>query len=214
MNKKYPNRKKTSDGTLGDQAHKSRVSEHNPDGDGTIDAWDMDCNLLGSSNDTGSAAEDAEVRKVIAEFLKQPQAQLVIYNKHIHNVDIDEPGEWRWYGDWSSGKNPHDHHAHLQSKQSREDITYKGNLDGVVNAQPKPATGELSRGDTGERVKALQRGLRKVFPLYSGDLEVDGQYGLRTEKAVAQFQKRSGLKVDGVVGGITRAALAKHGIKL
>lgn len=234
VNAKYGKRKKTSDGTLGDQAHKARVSEHNADSDGTIDAWDMDVNLLGGNSETGSAAEKAEVWKVIQEFMKQPQAQLVIWDEHIYNRDI---GNWkkRYYGNWKSGKNPHDHHVHFQSKQSREDQKYTGKgLDTVVNAQPvkaptkpvaKPANppkkevkkmvyvSDITLSMQGETVKLLQEGLNKVFPSYS-KLKVDSMYGPESVKVVKEFQKRSNLDADGIVGKLTQDALAKHGIYL
>lgn len=201
VNRRYPKRKKTSDGTLGDQAHKARVSEHNPDSDGTIDAFDMDVNLFGSDNDTGSAAEDAEVRKLIKEFLSKPEAQLVIYDRHIYNPDI-QGGKARWYGDWSSGKNPHDHHVHFQARQSKEDRQYNG--DKVKDAQPTPAptkvkASELKLGDQGSDVKVLQRAL--------GRLEVDGKFGKVTESRLKAYQRGHGLKDDGIAGPLTLKSL-------
>lgn len=233
VNKKYPKRKKTSDGTLGDQKHKARVSEHNADSDGTIDAWDMDVNLLGSTNDTGSAAEDAEVWKVIKDFMAQPESQLVIWNEHIYNRDI---GNWkkRWYGNWSSGHNPHDHHVHFQGKQSKEDTKYHGKLGGdkVVDAQPtnksdnKPTTGnlphkpvaptnfkELKVGSKGDNVLVLQKRLNDIFPDYS-KLKEDGTYGEATKRVVAEFQKRAKIHSDGIVGKETQSKLMSYGIAI
>ena len=53
-------------------------------------------------------------------------------------------------------------------------------------------------------VRALQRRLDSV-----GDSPgpIDGRYGPRTERAVQRFQSAHGLRVDGVVGPITRAVL-------
>ncbi|MCL1473475.1 peptidoglycan-binding domain-containing protein [Argonema antarcticum] len=39
------------------------------------------------------------------------------------------------------------------------------------------------------------------------DIKIDGIYGVDTEKAVSQFQRRKGLDVDGRIGPQTRAAL-------
>ena len=61
----------------------------------------------------------------------------------------------------------------------------------------KPAVAK--RGDRGATVKRIQRRLH-VSP-------VDGVFGRATERAVKRFQRRNGLKADGVVGSATRAAL-------
>lgn len=78
---------------------------------------------------------------------------------------------------------------------------------------PPDTEGFLKFGSQGEKVRKLQDGLKEVFRSYAGQLVVDGDFGPLTEKAVREFQWRSGLSVDGVVGPNTRAELAKHGIK-
>ena len=63
----------------------------------------------------------------------------------------------------------------------------------------------LWRGDTGERVKALQSALARNGGWYAG--KIDGDFGPRTEGSVRAYQNDRGLTVDGVVGSITAAAL-------
>lgn len=70
----------------------------------------------------------------------------------------------------------------------------------------------LKRGARGSRVLALQRGLNRVFPAYAR-LAEDASFGPATERAVKEFQRRSGLVPDGSVGPLTTAELAKYGIK-
>ncbi|WP_158548801.1 peptidoglycan-binding protein [Blastococcus sp. TF02A-26] len=74
---------------------------------------------------------------------------------------------------------------------------------------PAPAAGRptLRRGDTGGHVQALQQRLRTAYPAYAGHLVVDGDFGPATEAAVREFQRRSRLDVDGVVGRNTWRAL-------
>jgi peptidoglycan hydrolase-like protein with peptidoglycan-binding domain len=74
----------------------------------------------------------------------------------------------------------------------------------IAAARPKPpknpmADGELTRGEHGSAVAAMQQKLG-VAP--------DGIYGPSTLAAVKQFQKGQGLTADGRVGPATQAALA------
>ena len=57
--------------------------------------------------------------------------------------------------------------------------------------------GALAPGMSGPDVRALQRGLRALGAL---DADEDGRYGPETAAAVARFQGRYGLPVDGVAG--------------
>ncbi len=56
----------------------------------------------------------------------------------------------------------------------------------------------LRRGDKGADVSVLQHLLNSTI---KAELEVDGSYGAKTESAVKNYQKASGLEVDGVFGG-------------
>ena len=59
-------------------------------------------------------------------------------------------------------------------------------------------------GDKGDQVTLIQQKL-KQYGYFSGT--VDGVFGKQTYDAVVWFQRRNGLKVDGVVGESTAAAL-------
>lgn len=59
-------------------------------------------------------------------------------------------------------------------------------------------------GSSGTGVEELQRKLNEKG---NYALEVDGQYGAKTEQAVKDFQKSNGLTVDGIVGNETKGAL-------
>ena len=73
----------------------------------------------------------------------------------------------------------------------------------------KPVNKTIRKGNKGELVKKCQQLLVKHG--YSlGICGVDGDFGTATEKAVKEFQKDNGLKVDGIVGESTWAALEKE----
>lgn len=68
-------------------------------------------------------------------------------------------------------------------------------------------TGLLYLGSEGPQVSELQRRLKAAYASYAGQLPVDGDFGPLTDAAVREFQRRSGLTVDGIVGAQTAAAL-------
>lgn len=214
VNKKYPKRNKASDGTIGDTRHAASVSEHNPDKDGTVDAWDMDVNLLGSSDQDGNAAEDAAVEALKREFEKQPWAQLWIHNSKIANRDV---GNWkvRPY----SGPNKHDHHVHFQSRQSKERLIYTANFtesDSIVEAKPvinvktpltTPAWPEKAktvyRSSTNAKFSKTVFLAQKQLRGRGWKITVDGYYGPATARIVKMYQQEKRLGADGILGPIT-----------
>ena len=132
-----------------------------------------------------------------------------------------------WWGqDWSSPKDP----MHFQLNFPEGDgriaalaaklragylgIYTPGGPEVTGPVTPAGSGDVLRYGSFGDPVKRLQAGLNEVFPAYPGmPLVADGDFGPRTELAVREFQRRVGLPPDGVVGPLTRAQLAKYGIK-
>lgn len=97
----------------------------------------------------------------------------------------------------------------------RRDIAEQRSADigAVPTPRPPVPVGEyadilLYRGSRGSQVAELQRRLKAAYAAYAGDLVVDGVFGVETERAVREFQRRyGGLKVDGIVGPATAAAM-------
>jgi peptidoglycan hydrolase-like protein with peptidoglycan-binding domain len=67
-----------------------------------------------------------------------------------------------------------------------------------------PVGGNLSTGDSGARVLALQKALASLG--YDPGTP-DGDFGTGTEAAVIAFQKANGLTPDGIVGAKTAQAI-------
>ncbi|CAM3910928.1 N-acetylmuramoyl-L-alanine amidase [Mycobacterium frederiksbergense] len=97
----------------------------------------------------------------------------------------------------------------------RRDIAERMAADFAKGRAPRPPVpvGEyteilLHHGSAGPQVAELQRRLKAAYAAYAGDLVIDGVFGVETERAVREFQRRfGGLKVDGIVGPATAAAL-------
>ena len=71
--------------------------------------------------------------------------------------------------------------------------------DAVTVLAPTKSTRDLIRkGDTGEKVKVIQKAVGTTG---------DGIFGEQTEKAVREFQSKNGLAVDGIVGPLTWAKI-------
>lgn len=134
----------------------------------------------------------------------------VIWEQHITSTVVS-PGVRRLMGDRGNTTANHMDHNHV--------LFFGGSYEAPSTSAKAPTKAEkndndptLSRGDTGDRVLALQTGLKKVYPLYAGELDLDRSFGPDLERAVMEFQRRSGLAVDGRVGPATRAALKAAGI--
>lgn len=98
-----PNRSKASDGSIGDAAHASRASDHNPwYGPGIVTARDF----------THDPAHGMDIDKITDELVatRDPRIKYVIANGLILD---SRPGNnpWRWVR--YTGTNPHTKHFHL-----------------------------------------------------------------------------------------------------
>lgn len=198
VNKKYPGRRKDSDGTIGDASHASRSSDHNPwvrDGKmGVVTACDI-------THDPDGGC-DAGVLANVLRASRDPRIKYIIWNRQICSSETS-PWTWRKY----TGSNPHNHHCHISVKSTKAFYDNKADwaMPGIAPVKPTappppPEKPLLVMGSHGEPVKELQTLLKMN--------EKDGWFGKNTFDAVVAFQKKAKLDADGKVGSYTWAALA------
>lgn len=100
IDEKWPNRSKANDGTIGDTAHASRKSEHNPDANGVVRALDI-------TNDPAHGVSSDAIAHALIDS-KDPRILYIISNGRIANSQVSS-WVWRPY----NGSNPHDRHFHI-----------------------------------------------------------------------------------------------------
>jgi hypothetical protein len=108
FNQQNPGRDKGADGWIGDAAHATRPSDHNPDAEGRVLAIDIDATgPWPRGNDIGD----------YAEFLRQRQnsgadsrLEYIIHNRHM----CSRSSSWEWQA--YTGDDPHINHAHFSAR--------------------------------------------------------------------------------------------------
>lgn len=83
-------------------------------------------------------------------------------------------------------------------------VTFRKSSDNTINV----FLPTLRKGDSGNSVKILQAFLI-AYEYSTGTSGIDGEFGFDTESAVKQFQKNSGISVDGIVGENTWSELLR-----
>lgn len=206
INARFPYRDKASDGGLGDTAHASRVSDHNPDSSGVYHARDFD-------HDPDSNGLDCYVLKsqLIASW--DNRIKYIIFMRRI------------WYAssrreEYYDGVNAHDHHLHLSVVSGSVGDNPKKwilpFLDINTTAPPWNDGTYCQYGDRGDRVMRLQQHMTTVYRGYNAYVPT-GFYGDATKAGIAEFQDRVGITgsdADGtIVGPRTMSALTQRGFR-
>lgn len=118
-----PRRSRASDGSIGDQAHRRRKSDHNPAG-GYVHGLDLTHDPAGGF--------DAHAHARAVALRADPRIEYIISDGRIWER---ETKRWKRY----TGQNPHRHHAHFSirhTSQARNDIGAW--LTGVPHPTPQP----------------------------------------------------------------------------
>lgn len=197
VNARWPNRSKDSDGSIGDEHHSARASDHNPDEHGVVHAVDITHDPKGGFDSYA-----------FADYLLKKQdhrLKYVISNRRIGAGPAGpSPGIWRKY----SGTNPHDHHCHvsimsgqLADDTSPWDISVAIGVDPDVVSVYVQSNPILRKGSSGEYVKLMQAKLGFL------GADIDGDFGPKTEAQLKVFQMSRRLVADGICGPMSWTAL-------
>jgi peptidoglycan hydrolase-like protein with peptidoglycan-binding domain len=161
-------------------------------------------------------------RTLTQQLVDMIRSNDVLRVQFILNNDPQIHGVKEWHG--------HDDHLHVRFIPPGTGVTHENELGeefrshgmrcdcpSCVQAIREEELGELPASPllgapinrrSPAYVRWYQAALNKVLP---ATLMVDGKSGPKTRAAVAAFQRRSGLKVDGIVGRLTEGALLRAG---
>jgi len=221
VDRKFPHRDRSSDGTIGNAAHQKlgSASDHNPfikdaHGVGVVRALDVDAGpglFPDESHDTVGDTVAKAVRR--AGENGHPALQdggYLIYEGRIASAKSDPPWSFRPFSGDSHQSHPH---ISVGRSASAYDSNKPWGVADQLMASPGPKVvvnpGQvfpiIELGDSGDFVKLVQRFLfgsdrAKTLPFY-------GTFEAKTDTAVRAYQKMRGLEVDGVVGKDTWAPI-------
>lgn len=223
VDRRWPDRDRSSDGTIGDAAHQASgsASDHNPfikdaSGVGVVRAMDIDAGpgrFPSESKDTvGDLVAELARKAGKAGHPALANGGYVIYEGRIASAISNPPWSWRRHtGD------AHESHPHVSvgRKAAAYDNTKRWGVS-IPGQRPSPDTPAVTvpagttfptikLGDSGDHVKLVQRFLwgsarAKTMPIY-------GTFEKKTDKAVRAYQRMRGLDVDGRVGRDTWAPI-------
>ena len=145
VNELWPDRPKQSDGTIGDAAHSSRTSDHNPNSAGVVRAFDI----------------TAPVGHDVVERIRLSQDERVLYmisnGRICSSYDHADGPAWTWRP--YSGSNQHTKHAHISVKTLA--AYYDDPSPWRVASTPRPGTGVDTEEDMtpeqDERLRNIER---------------------------------------------------------
>jgi len=196
VNKRWPNRPKGSDGTVGNAAHAATKSDHNPNSRNSVNAFDI-------------TYPGVDPKVIISAVSKHPSANYVIFNRKIYSRSSN------WKAEPYAGISPHTEHLHVSIMQSvkAENDTTPWLAGATVKPKPKPvkrSTFPLPAGQAfGRAISAkIHNGNRnsedksdvKKIQRKLGVSPVSGWFGPITERAVKRWQLRRLIRPTGLVG--------------
>jgi hypothetical protein len=125
INEMAPGRSTASDGTIGDQSHQIRNSDHNPNAEGVVTALDI-------THDPAHGVNAGDMAEML-RLSQDPRIKYIISNRRIASSKV-QPWVWRPY----TGANAHTRHFHVSvmADPALYDDTAPWALDRVVQVEP------------------------------------------------------------------------------
>ncbi len=203
VNRRYPTRSKRADGTIGDAAHRSRPSDHNPNSLGVVTAIDI--------------TDDGDIGERLWQHIlnhRDGRVKYAIFQRRMVR-SYSKPGIPAWTPTVYNGANPHTSHIHISvsANKSAYDDDSPWGFDAPVSQEEDDVA--LKRGDGGPAVKLFQSALQREatyakrpdpLPNYGAD----GDFGTETEGAVRRYQAAAKVPETGAIDGVTAALLARY----
>lgn len=172
INNAWPNRDKSSDGTIGDAAHTSRASDHNPhvrDGSmGVVTALDI-------THDPKNGVDSGAIAASLVQSRDTRIKYIISNSRIISGTDGPSPWVWRKY----TGANPHTRHVHISVKAAKS--FYDDTRPWSFRAPTVAAHTAITRED----IRDVQANL--IHLGYPEVGEVDGLIGGKTRGAITAF---------------------------
>jgi hypothetical protein len=228
INALAPGRKKQSDGWIGDKAHMSRHSDHNPEPDGTVDARDF-------THDP-PALDIQKLANAIAASKDKRVSYMICNGKIMSGRKGPKPWVWRPY----NGKNGHYHHLHVSVLDEGQDDKTPWKIEsafkkvrivsifdppkrtvedetGIRTIAEAPgdrnvteelediAAVDLYDGKFHVEIEAVQKRLNELgYPEFGG---IDGKWGTKTRAAMLAFRADNNLPLVPTIDDQLMAAL-------
>lgn len=174
--------------TIGDEAHSSKVSDHNPDPDGSVDAIDV---MLGPK------FSRADANNVVRALVKSRDRRIkyIIWDRQIISA-----GDWVWRKYY--GSNPHTDHPHISRNDnhlrdlSLWDITTERRIMQYTTFEASMPL--LKQGDSDAEYDGYNM-IGRAQELLG--LAADGEYGPKTAAAIKALRPKefSGKVIDEAV---------------
>ncbi|WP_372733625.1 hypothetical protein [Nocardioides sp.] len=173
INAADPNRNKAADGSIGDEAHSSRASDHNPNPEGVVRARDFTHDPAGGLDCDALAEFLVDLGRRNAHPALGTGAYVIWEGRIASDTEDGQPWDWEPY----RGSNPHRKHLHLSvaTEAAGYDTTRPWGWEGEDDmSQYAEQLDKIERqGEAAKRRDIAQRKLMKTLAASTLDAVTD-----------------------------------------